>query len=112
MLWQSQEKRVWFPEYWHTVTPVSTTIIGSSIEKCVASSLHQNNRYSVKGFVFPSDKQAIGSLELIHTCNISVVSGSSYIETQSITQSVNYLRKHINDLKIVTDSRFVPNTSP
>ena len=97
---RSQGKRVRFAEIPRQI-PVSVSVIGSSIVRGVAPLLDQSKEYCADGFVFPgrTAKQINGSLKHIPTSDISVVSaGSNDIETQSVKDCVNEIRKVVDNI--------------
>ena len=97
-----QGKRVRFAEIpRQIVPPVSVSVIGSSIVRGVAPLLDWSKEYCAGGFVFPgrTAKQINGSLKHIPTSDISVVfAGSNDIETQSVKDCVNEIRKVVDNI--------------
>ena len=95
-------KRVRFAEIpRQTVPPVSVTVIGSSIVRGVAPLLDHSDEYNVDGFVYPgrTAKQINGSLKHIPMSDITVVSaGSNDIETQSVQNCVNEIKKVVDNI--------------
>ena len=99
---QRQGKRVRFADIPRpTTTPVSVSVIGSSIVRGVAPLLNKSKEYSVDGFVYPgrTAKQINGCLRHIPTSDISVVSaGSNDIENHSVPDCVNEVKKVIDNI--------------